>query len=582
MMPDDAMCAEYRNWLAAYAAGVVPATLRTQIEEHLAHCERCSRELEQWQRIGRVARESVRPAPPSDFNAAWNHLAQQLRPDQATDTHRPSAESPLLRDVLLGDFETNVALPNHRYPQRAIPPQSSSLSFMQAIGAVAACAVIVTLLVVVFVTFQHPHLTRSTLHTAATPVVMVTPTGPGHPLLWAKITPPAGVVLDSLDTYIFQADSIAHMLNTSVPHAWLSVAPSNGNVAYICQTRPDNTTHIWRTEDAGAHWTALPYISKAGEWPVCDVLIDENDPLTVFITLSDPSHYHYPGLSPALLTDSGPAYVLLDGATRWQSTSPYIWAIASSHGSYYAIIGSANGPAHLYSSTDLQLWHKIDSSAWPTEGLGGVSGNPLPPAPQLWVQPETGVLLVILSNNSGGTMWTSSDRGDHWQEIAYPSPLATNGYPTALLQYVEPPKGSEPFHICIRDVRTGVALATPTGEVLYFYCTHDGGQSWVQRFVTLSWPKGANPGVDCCAVPYDATLADGSVTVWGGIVGSNMIYRLSVDDSHTPASTFLGTTPETPPVNRNAPMALFGLSPQGGVFWEPVSSQAVYVTQLTT
>ena len=581
MMPDDAVCADYRDWLAAYAAGVMPEMLRPTIEGHVAHCERCRWELHQWQRIGRVARESVGPAPTSDFNAAWDQLAQQLRPDQATDTRRPSAESPLLRDVLLVDFESNAVLPNHRYPQRAVPPQSSSHSFMQTIGAVAACAVIVTLLVGVFVTFQRPHLTRSTLHTAATPVVMGTPTGPGHPLVWTKITPPAGVVLDSLDTYIFQAGSIAHMLNTSVPHAWLSVAPSNGKVAYICQTRPDNTTHIWRTEDAGAHWTALPYISIAGVWPVCDVQIDENDPLTVFITLSDPSHYHYPGLVPALLTESGPAYVLLDGATQWQSTSSFIWAIASSQRSYYAIIGSANGSAHLYSSTDLHLWHKIDSSAWPTQGLGGVSGNPLPPAPQLWVQPETGVLLVILSNNSGGTMWTSSDRGDHWQEIAYPSPLATSGSPTALLQYVEPPQGNEPFHICIRDGRTGAGESSPTGEILYFYCSHDGGQSWVQRFVQLSWPKGSDPGVDCCAVPYDATLADGSVTVWGGM-NSNMIYRLSVDDISLPKSTFLGATPVLPPVNRNAPMALFGLSAEGGVFWEPVSSKAVYVAQLTT
>ena len=82
-------------------------------------------------------------------------------------------------------------------------------------------------------------------------------------------------------------------------------------------------------------------------------------------------------------------------------------------------------------------------------------------------------------------------------------------------------------------------------------------------------------------MPYDATLADGSVTVWGG-VNANMIYRLRVDDTGLPTSTFLGTTPVRPPVNRNAPMALFGLAPQGGVFWEPVSSKAVYVAQLTT
>ena len=581
MMPNDAVCAASRDWLAAYAAGGVPETLRPTIEEHLAQCERCRRELDQWHRIGRVARQSLESAPPSDFNAAWDQLRPHLQPTRRTDTRQSRPESPL-RDIQLADFDGSAEKPHHRDAARTVPLQGGSRSSMQAIGAVVACAAIVTLLVGVFVTFQRPHLaTRSTLHTPATPVVKGTPTGPGNPLVWRTITPPSGVVLDSLDTFIFQAGSIAHMLNTSVPHAWLSVAPSNGNVAYICQTRPDNTTYTWRTEDAGAHWIALPSISRAGVWPVCDVQIDENDPLTVFITLSDPSHYHYPGLVPALLTESGPAYVLRDGATQWQSTSSFIWAIASSHGSYYAIIGSANGPAHLYRSTDLQVWHTIDSSSWPTQGLGGVSGNPLPPAPQLWVQPETGEVLVIVSNHSGGTMWTSSDSGDHWQAIAYPSPLATSGSPTALLQYVEPPQGNEPFHICIRDVRTGVANATPTGEVLYFYCSHDGGQSWAQRFVPLSWPKGADPGVDCCAVPYDATLADGSVTVWGGM-NSNMIYRLSVDDMRMPASTFLGTTPELPPVNHNAPLALFGLSPQGGVFWEPVSSKAVYVAQLTT
>ena len=178
-------------------------------------------------------------------------------------------------------------------------------------------------------------------------------------------------------------------------------------------------------------------------------------------------------------------------------------------------------------------------------------------------------------------MWTSRDRGDHWQEIAYPSPLATSGSPTTLSQYVEPPQGSEPFHICIQDVRTAGNESSLTGEILYFYCSHDGGQSWVQRFVQLTWPKGADPGVDCCAVPYDATLADGSVTIWGG-KNSNMIYRLSVDDIHLPKSTFLGTTPVIPPVQRNAPPVLFGLSAEGAVFWEPASSKAVYVAQLTS
>jgi hypothetical protein len=66
-----------------------------------------------------------------------------------------------------------------------------------------------------------------------------------------------------------------------------------------------------------------------------------------------------------------------------------------------------------------------------------------------------------------------------------------------------------------------------------------------------------------------------------GGLGSNMMYRLSVDDTRIPTSTFLGTTPEPPPVDRNAPGALFGLSAQDEVFWELVSSQAVYVAQLT-
>jgi hypothetical protein len=87
--------------------------------------------------------------------------------------------------------------------------------------------------------------------------------------------------------------------------------------------------------------------------------------------------------------------------------------------------------------------------------------------------------------------------------------------------------------------------------------------------------------ISCFALPYNGTLSDGSLTMLGGL-GSNMMNRLSVDDTRIPTSTFLGTTPEPLPVDRNAPGALFGLSAQGGEFCELVSSQAVYVAQLTT
>jgi hypothetical protein len=343
----------------------------------------------------------------------------------------------------------------------------------------------------------------------------------------------------------------------------LTVVPQDGDVAYICETLPGNVSHVWRTEDAGLHWAALPPILTTIARPVCYLHTDQNDPRTVLVTLS---------ARPAEPMPAENSFALVDGAAQWRPTSNFIVAVASWQGTYYAIKGSSDGGTHLYTSTNLNTWHSIESSAW-KQSLS--ASRPAFTPRELWVQPKTGMLQVLLgANSAAGQLWTSTDHGARWQQIAFPWWLPTGGVHTIVLVYVEPAVGRDPFAVCAAvDTDTSIP-ATQTTGVYNFYCSHDEGQTWSLRVTRVSWGAGAVPlflfsGPD---ISEFSILPDGSLVAWE----VTTIYRLSIDNTSIPNETVLGSIPQPPDPN-NIPGGMIGITAHGAVFWQPFSSRTVYV-----
>ncbi len=552
MQPDERVCADYSDFLAGYAAGVLSVPRQHEIEQHLAQCERCTAELSQWQRLGAVVRDDADPMPRPSFAEAWSQLKQRLSQQLSADSSKQDRQ-PQLREVELDDFESIFEIPNYhsQYPPNVVPLRPGS-RFRRVITTAVACGAVLLLVVGAVVAFERPNFVGGMPH------------GGGSVLNWQKISLPAGVTLDSLGV-----EENAPNAQPGEQHAWLTIVPQNGNIAYICQTLPGNTTHLWRTVDAGEQWTALPTISTQSSLPICSLQTDENDPQTVFVTLTDQ------------LGDSslgGSSFVLRDSSLHWQPASSFIQEVASWQGTFYAIKGSADNGTHLYASTNLKSWREIDSNEWIQPEPGHDSGY-VPT--QLWVQSTTGALLVWVNGNlnAPSSLWTSSDQGRHWQHIAYPWSAAPSISSEPTLVYVEPVMDSQPFHICAvaLNSQNNNIPQSRTSEIFDFYCSQDGGQTWKARFTRVSWAKGADAIFLFSGYGgSDAMLADGSVIAWE----VTTIYRVPVDASSLTAESEVGTIPP-PPNPNNIPGGIVGLTTRGAILWQPFSTQEIYVATYT-
>jgi len=63
----------------------------------------------------------------------------------------------------------------------------------------------------------------------------------------------------------------------------LSVFPANGSIAWLCQsgTKPSSgSLHVWRTNDGGASWKALPVAQRDKAFD-CEITLDQLDPKVV-------------------------------------------------------------------------------------------------------------------------------------------------------------------------------------------------------------------------------------------------------------------------------------------------------------
>lgn len=493
-------------------------------------------------------RQSLEPSPA--FHEVWDRLHRQLTILQRETAEQLEPARVLkLREVQLEDLESSDTYWDILSLPEDVPAQPGPRPLgrvVRVVNAVLAFAAILILALGALLAFGHPGSLGGASHASSVS------------LSWRRVSLPSGVVLDSLGV-----QEIPTSQPPGKPHAWLTVVPEDGAIAYICQTLPGNLTHLWRTRDAGSHWAVLPTIQTTSALPVCYLHTDQNDPLTVLVTLSTLASDPAP---------TGSSFALLDGAAQWRPTSNFIGALASWKGTFFAIKGSADSSTHLDASTDLNTWHTIDSSTWKLLE----SGNQPAAAPrQLWVQPKTGAMEVFVGRTaSQGQIWTSTDQGAHWRLVAFPWWMPIGGRNTLVLVYVQPPARESLFSICAAvDISLSVPQDQTTGGYS-FYCSNDGGETWSPRVFQVSLAQGTQPLTvfPGASMSVYAILTDGSLIIWD----VTTILRLPVDTKSVPVETVLGTIPTLPDPN-NIPAGMIGITARGAVFWQAFNASVVYV-----
>ncbi len=399
-------------------------------------------------------------------------------------------------------------------------------------------------------------------------IPLPTPTStpsPPPPLAWQKEPLPAGVLL-SVGAAPGAASGNSGSASATTPNAAFAIAPSNGNIAYICDTPATGAPQLWRTLDAGQAWAPLPGLPNVG-YVTCGLLIDQNDPLTVLASFATT-----PNLNSIEVTSGyATTYALFDGAAQWQPLDggPVAFdsmsQFASWHGTYYATISVAT-PTSLQStlsvSTDhMQTWQAIDRQI--------VVGDQMAPSGEtgevgFWVNSTTGALLAQTYNEARpGELWASADHGATWNAVVLPpSPVSeageTNNSVTGASVFVQQPTTGQAFQLCAWYTEKLYAGVDP------FYCSRDGGRTWAKR--------GAPDG--------------GGVYVYGLMANGMLLerdgasfYLLPANDPNAHTGLAIGSLPLSVATVYYA--NTFGATPTGMTLWQFDGEQSVFVAQYT-
>lgn len=398
-------------------------------------------------------------------------------------------------------------------------------------------------------------------------------------LAWHTVALPPSVVLEEgvgVTEYTNSGQSVPTGTPASAkPNATLAVAQANGDVSYICQVPSEGTALLWRTTDAGRHWSRLPDLPSSGSFIACGMRTDANNALTVMVMLGDPSQE----------TTNPIVYVLFDGTPQWQRLPEAVNTFSYSRGMYYAIRNSVGAAGqslqgHLYVSTDQMLsWHPIDAPLI-AENLAAVRRLKLNGATgveHFWVSPETSELLA---QTYDGVLWRTSTNGTTWAQINLPAlppageltPTPGEGIyetamPGAAIVFVQQPIADHPFTLCalVLDQTLTVFNVAP------LYCSTDSGQTWTRRPRTAVSQGYGKP--DQFELP-SLMLPDGSLLSWD----VTTIYRMPGSNLHAPSGFVVGTIPPPHDPN-NIPGGMAGITTHGATLWQPHDTQTLYVAQ---
>ena len=507
---------------------------------------------------------SGRPIEPLAVETFWRRLEPTIE-QHAHSAANNGAKSAVMTQRDIPDTPGVPPVPD--VPQRPGARRPHTTSKRRVVGNLLAVAAVLAICLSTFALFYQRHV----LMPGATKTIQ------RGELLWRKVALPSGVILiDGEGGQIISGNGATDETNMPAPTASLKVAPSNGNVAYICQMMPHGTAQVWRTGDAGQHWTLLPALPTpdTSDNIGCEIAIDANNPDTVIVGVGDPGLRRYT------------ASALFAGADHWTRLTQGVGRFASWNGVYYGILqGGAFGvftadgsPQRLYISTDnMRTWRETNDEPLLTENSASAKAqepNSVIGVSSIWVQPKTGELLA---QTFDGVLWQSSDHGQHWTRIKLPAlpPAAeltpTPGEPimqgstTAALAFVQQPVDSKPFTLC--------AMILDQQQIDYnvapLYCSNDSGQSWTRRPRTaVDWGHGKPSSFELPLL----MLADGELLAWD--VQNVSMYPGA--NASAPAARVIGTIPP-PRASNLIPAGLMGATPSGVTLWQPWDPYTLYV-----
>lgn len=298
---------------------------------------------------------------------------------------------------------------------------------------------------------------------AATPAATATPLSPTPTPFPTQPPVPTVAVIQSSGQPVW--GNVASWAHTSLPAGFgmqfhvsdLQVAASDGRTAYACAVPGDQTQprhpRVVVTHNGGASWAYVTDIPVT--WYSCVALaVDMLDP-SVVIAAGD--------------FGGGTQEATFDGGKSWQALSlppqQAILQLATYNSHTYALMTKPNvgpngaGTILAESSDHLRTWQEVDANLAPTN------------LRRFWINPTDGALL-LQTYTSG--LWTSTDDGATWEQMAIPSSSAG--------QYmVRQSPTDQAWHLCAEYYGSQNAA---NGSLL---CTTDSGKSWYQPPAAPFW-----------------------------------------------------------------------------------------------
>jgi hypothetical protein len=193
----------------------------------------------------------------------------------------------------------------------------------------------------------------------------------------------------------------------------ITVAQSNGEIAYACATTTDQPfkTEVVVTHDGGASWGPLTQVNA--NFAGCgDAVVDLLIPTTALL---------YDGPNPM-----GTGALTTDGGSTWRAyTVPdaAVWSLATVGRSTYAILDNDSGNGSSFSLAMCQDGMR----SW--QPLSVPYGNNGTDVVGFW-GPVSGSMLAETGTNGDLNLWRSSDGGAHWVRV--PAERARPTQSTAL------------------------------------------------------------------------------------------------------------------------------------------------------
>lgn len=202
-----------------------------------------------------------------------------------------------------------------------------------------------------------------------------------------------------------------------------------------------------------------------------------------------------------------------DGGIHWQAVlSPEI-SSATIAATYFLDPKNAWGMVSDKSSppTMLTIYHTVDGGQNWEKSTTSISSDSS--AFLDFVDPQHGWFMVSLDtadSSEAVEIFKTVDGGTSWVSVSRTADTADQATPGSL------PYRCEKTGITLLDATTGWVTGSCPGNTLFFYVTHDGGQTWQSQTLTPPRQYEADIFANCqCAVsaPIFVTPQDGFITV---------------------------------------------------------------------